>query len=388
MSCRGGLGVEGAAGDEGHPLAQGVGEEVVGAHARGELGPDEEPAVGPRPARALRGGGAPARRAWPRSARRRPRAAWRGGRRSRSVARSCAAARWASVAVCRSAACLAMVQARTSSFGPTSQPSRMPGASVLENVPRWMTTPPSSSAASGGRSLAAEAQLAVGVVLEHGHAVLLAEADEGGAARAGERGALGVVELASPRRRACGTRTAKARREVVDVHAVVVAGHGDEGGLAAGEGLERGQVAGVLDGDRVARVEQHAGREVDALLRAVGDEHLVGADADAAAGEAGGDPLAQRAEALGGAVLERGAPVSRQHLGVRLGDGLDGEELGRGQPAGEREHLRLLGDLEDLAHGRGRHAPHAAREAERRAASASRRRGRDHRSLSSAAGAA
>src|SRR5690349_13874932 len=47
---------------------------------------------------------------------------------------------------------------------------------------------------------------------------------------------------------------------------------------------------------------------------AVLDRHLVGADAHAAAGEAGGHPLAERPVALGDAVLERLAPLAGQHL--------------------------------------------------------------------------
>ena len=77
--------------------------------------------------------------------------------------------------------------------------------------------------------------------------------------------------------------------QLVRAHAVVVAaGTRDELGLVAGEGLERGEVAGVLD-QRPCRPDPAARlrHQIDALLRAAGDQHLLGARGDAAARPAG-----------------------------------------------------------------------------------------------------
>ena len=142
---------------------------------------------------------------------------------------------------------------------------------------------------------------------------------------------------------------------------------GDEARLEAGEGLERGEVARVLHRDHVARVEEHPRHEVDALLRAAGDEHLFSVLTRMPRRR---QPRRRSTRAAGRSPRScctgaRARPSFAQHLGVRLGDGLDREELRRGQAAGEGEDVGPLGHLEDFSHRGGRHARHAAGEAER-----------------------
>ena len=63
-----------------------------------------------------------------------------------------------------------------------------------------------------------------------------------------------------------------------DVHARPggVPRHGQGLGAERAEHLEGARIRGLLDRDGVARIEQRAGDQVEALLRAVDDQNLVG----------------------------------------------------------------------------------------------------------------
>ena len=78
------------------------------------------------------------------------------------------------------------------------------------------------------------------------------------------------------------------------IHAFLVHRHGHEIGPGADEGPARAAIARILDPDRVLRINQHAGREVETGLSAGGDDHLVRL-ADNTAGEldVGDDGFAQ-----------------------------------------------------------------------------------------------
>ena len=66
--------------------------------------------------------------------------------------------------------------------------------------------------------------------------------------------------------------------QLVDAHAVAV--HGDlyDVGLVGAEGRHRTRVGRTFGDDHVAGVDQRLAHEIDDLLAARGDEHLVGLD--------------------------------------------------------------------------------------------------------------
>ena len=66
------------------------------------------------------------------------------------------------------------------------------------------------------------------------------------------------------------------RGDGVGVEPVVVAGHRDDGRAGELEGLERGEVARLLDQHGVAGLEQDGGDQRERLLGAAGDQQLVG----------------------------------------------------------------------------------------------------------------
>jgi hypothetical protein len=66
--------------------------------------------------------------------------------------------------------------------------------------------------------------------------------------------------------------------------------------------------------------------------------------------------------ALGGRILERGPAFVLEDRPRDLQQLLAGEELRGGEAARERDDLRLLGDLQELADVRGLHPAHPVRE--------------------------
>jgi len=145
----------------------------------------------------------------------------------------------------------------------------------------------------------------------------------------------------------------------VHVHPFGVAGHALDLWLHGRKGLQRAEVGGRFHQDAAAAVDQHLGHEVQALLAAGGDEHLRRVHRP---GQAGRDPLAQRAVAFAGGVLQCAAAVFTQHAVAGFAHGFDGEGVGRGQATGKADDARALGELEQLADHRGVHARGAARE--------------------------
>ena len=147
--------------------------------------------------------------------------------------------------------------------------------------------------------------------------------------------------------------------EQVDAHAVGVHVHLHHVGLVRREHRHGAGVGRALGDHHVARVDQRLRDEVDHLLAAGRDDHVLGCDAHALGGHHLGDAGLGLVEALGGPVLERlrarlgGDPLSDGGEGVRR------EGAGVGQPARERDHLGASGHGHQVAHGRGLHDPGA-----------------------------
>ena len=201
-----------------------------------------------------------------------------------------------------------------------------------------------------GQILALEAQVAVGVVLDGGHAVLVDDLHELLAALQRPGAAGGVLEVGDDIDELDVRRGREDLVQLFHDHAVLIGGDGDEVGLILLEGVDRAEIARALEHDVVARVEEELAQEVQALLAAGGDEDVAGIGVDVVlGGDALANLLAQAQVAVGGAVLHGDAALLRHH-GVQSGlHVLDREELGRGQTAGEGDDVGLGGDLKQLA---------------------------------------
>jgi hypothetical protein len=167
---------------------------------------------------------------------------------------------------------------------------------------------------SDGGGAVVEPQVAVGVVLDHRHTGLKRGCSHGGAARLGHGAAGGVLEVRQQvdEARACRA-LARLGAQVVGEHAAVVAVHADHVRLHRRERLQRAEVGGRFHQDAAAGVDQDLGHQVQALLGAGGDQHLVGVHVHALLLQVMRHPVAQGAIAFAGGVLQGGAAVLRQH---------------------------------------------------------------------------
>ena len=146
---------------------------------------------------------------------------------------------------------------------------RIPGATVFENDERKMVEPFESSKRRGDR-VALEAQHPVRVVLEHDGAGLGGEVEEAPAIRERERPPARVLE---GRDRVDDVALAERAGERVDVEAVVRELHLLDLGAQLAQDRERAVVAGRLDEEARAALDEVARRECEALERAVRDDH-------------------------------------------------------------------------------------------------------------------
>src|SRR2546422_837999 len=116
--------------------------------------------------------------------------------------------------------------------------------------------------------------------------------------------------------------------ERVHARAGVVAVHRQQRGAERAEHLHGARVRRLLDGDRVARIEQRARDQVEPLLRAVDDQDVLGARLEPEAQQIGGEVPAERRVAAHGIVLQQRLAFLAHHL-------VEGaaERLGREEPA-------------------------------------------------------
>jgi hypothetical protein len=145
--------------------------------------------------------------------------------------------------------------------------------------------------------------------------------------------------------------------QVLQVHPFGIAGHADDLRLHRCEGLQCPEVGRRLDQHAAAGIGEHLGHQVQALLRAGGDQDLGRVDLP---GQPLGHHLDQRLEALAGGVLQRGLAVGLQHLLAGTRELADRKGLRRGQAAAEADDAGPFGDLQDLADHRRVHALGAA----------------------------
>lgn len=150
----------------------------------------------------------------------------------------------------------------------------------------------------------------------------------------------------------------------VDAQALLVQRHRHQFGAGGGQAVARADGAGVLEPHAVAGVEQHGRHQLEGLLRAADDEHLLRVAGDAAVGaQVQRNGLAQRrvAEGLTVAhhVVARAAPVAgRQPRPQRQRKGVEGRQRGGEGACGGRQPRAVGQSRQHLRH-RGR-KPHRA----------------------------
>ena len=190
-----------------------------------------------------------------------------------------------------------------------------------------------------------EPQIAIRVVFDDRQAELQRFIDECRAARRRQTTPARVLVV---RQQVDETRVAYAG-QAFGRRAFVVTFDGVEHRLIRRESLQRAEVGRCFDRHRTAGVDQHLADQIEPLLRAGGDQHLVGVGLDAVRGHLGGDPLAQRRITFTGCVLQGFARRVAQDSGGGLGHRGNWKCVGRRQPTGERNDAGPFGDLEDLA---------------------------------------
>ena len=122
------------------------------------------------------------------------------------------------------------------------------------------------------------------------------------------------------------------------------------------------RVGGRLGDDHVAGVDQRLAHQVDHLLAAGRDDHLGGVRQRALGGHHLDDAADRRGHPLGGPVLQGARGGLGGHLRHQLRVQLRRERARVRQAAGQRDHVRALGQRHHLAHRRAFHAARARRE--------------------------
>jgi len=194
-----------------------------------------------------------------------------------------------------------------------------------------------------------KAQVAVGIVLDHqagavphqiGHrpAVGVAVADAAGVLKIGHR----VEQFWPP--------LAQDPGQGGEVHATLTDRHRVKAGPVHGKGLDGTEVAGLLDDQVVAFVEEGLAQEVQSLLRPGGDEDILHRHLQPLLpAVAIGDELPQPQIAFGIGVLKDVAAFLLKDVMGGLLQGLDRKEQPVGQATGKGDDRGVEGDLEDLA---------------------------------------
>ncbi len=182
--------------------------------------------------------------------------------------------------------------------------------------------------------LAAEANLAVRIVLEDQEVVLLGEGDELLALLERERAAAGVLVVRDDVRERRAQATLEGGAQGGDVDAVVLERDRGDLGAALLEAEQGAVVAGLLDDHLRARRDELVEQERVGLHRAVRDDHVLGRDAVLLR-----EVLAQRHVPDGGAVGRRARRIVRERPVGGSAEALDVDDVDGRRAAGEGDRV-------------------------------------------------
>ena len=239
-----------------------------------------------------------------------------------------------------------------------AQPSRSPGARILEKLPRCRTRPSVSRLFSVGRS-ARPRSAAPGMACPRRPAARSALASSiSRRRRQAERDPGRVLEVRD------GVEHGRVRvgrqhlLEVVGVHPVRVGPDRRVRGLRGGERDQRPEERRVLGDDHVAGVDHQLGGQVEPLLAALDDQHVVGGCRPCRPGSA-----ARRPGPGAAAGRWRRCTAGRRRVPGRAAartpsELVDREEGRIGVAAAEGDDLGVGAEPQQLADGRRPHAIH------------------------------
>ena len=204
--------------------------------------------------------------------------------------------------------------------------------------------------AQGPQRLPVEPQQAVGVVLDHQQAGPLADLQHPGPALQAEGHPAGVVE---------------GRDRVEELHPLVIGGQPcdrlrqrlrdepsvihrdmDDVRLVGREGAQRADIGRPLGQHDIAGVHEDPGDQVQCLLRADGDDHLVRVAADSLQRHHVTDALAQAGISLCRHVLQGHGATIGHELARHLADGVERQGADVGHATRQRHDLGPGGDRE------------------------------------------
>ena len=206
----------------------------------------------------------------------------------------------------------------------------------------------------GGDILTAEAQLAVGVILQNDHAVLTAQLVHALSARKQRGDAHGVLECRNNIQQLDIRRGFELFLEHIGENTLSVAGNADGLCTVGAESVQRTDKAGVLAENDIALIAECFAGKLNALLTARHDDRIVKVASNVEfLGQTRFNCVSQRRVSLGDAVLQRRGRLICKNVCGKPTQLLDRERLGRGATAAERDDRRIGEVFKDLT-DRGR----------------------------------
>ena len=118
----------------------------------------------------------------------------------------------------------------------------------------------------------------------------------------------------------------------------------DQPGAGGAERLNRAHIAGAIDHDGVARVDEAPGKEVEPLLSTGDDQHIFRLVAESTR-----DGVSQERVAFRWSMSPDAGPVPSDHLVHRPPERLDGKAVYRGNAGAERDEPRIERDAHQFA---------------------------------------
>ena len=199
----------------------------------------------------------------------------------------------------------------------------------------------------GGFAL--KAQVAIGVVLDQRNVQFAGFVHQGLAALLAHGAPRGVLKVGQHIGKA-GFVSAAARlgSEIINQHALIVAGHTDSDRLHRGKGLQSAQVGRALNEHTTVFVQKDLADQIQGLLRAADDQHLLRIDIP---GQKIGHRLAQRGQSFSGGILQGCRAITLQYGITRSLEGADREGLRGRQAACHADDAGAVGEFENLANG-------------------------------------
>jgi hypothetical protein len=193
------------------------------------------------------------------------------------------------------------------------------------------------------------AQLAIRIIFDNRNAEIIRQPNQFMAAAFRHCGSPGILKI---RQHVHEFWTGPQRLfQKISAQAVVIAGNTDVLGTVHIESLQSTQIGWCFHQDAVTRIDKQLADQVQCLLRAGGNQNVLGLGFDAVPRCMAGDHFAQRLVALGRPILQRRAGVLLQYATTGFPKPLDREHVRRRQAAGKGDHLRTLRELQQLADG-------------------------------------